>query len=297
MAPGPAGDDPDRDQRQDQDRRLKGEPGNDEREAERGREAQPPAQGAALLRGQAVALERRGWPPSSSCSRLSSSRAPPGATRASPPRACAPAARGPQRPDRLVRVGAERPAAVGDRPRDRAGSSSRRRSSSSSGIERAPSMCPAANSSGGRTSTRTTSPRRRRSSSSSRPIALDLLAEVAARRALDLGELGGRGVAQGQPDAQRALAGERIAHAVSVALALDQARGVQRLQVLRGVGDRLSAGTRELVDGARAPGRADRAAPGGVGWRAPCPSPRSPRRRRCFVRFGLPYLLFNRLLD
>ena len=66
MAPGPAGNRADRDQREDQDSRLKSETGYDQGEAERGREAQSPAKRVALLRRQAVALNVEVAVPSSS---------------------------------------------------------------------------------------------------------------------------------------------------------------------------------------------------------------------------------------
>ena len=64
---------------------------------------------------------------------------------------------------------------------------------------------------------------------------LDLLAEVVARGALDLGELAGGGVAQREPQPQRLVAGERVTDARAVARAGHEARRVQRLEVLRGV--------------------------------------------------------------
>ena len=109
---------------------------------------------------------------------------------------------------------------------------------------------------------------------------LDVLAEVVARRALDLGQAGDRGVAQRQPQAQRLVSGERVAHARSLARACDHPRGVQRLQVLGGVGRRLIARPRELVDRPRRLGEQVEQLEPHAGWRTPCPSPRSPRTAR-----------------
>ena len=80
---------------------------------------------------------------------------------------------------------------------------------------------------------------------------LDVVAEVVVGGALDLRQPRGRGVAQGQPEAQRLLAGERVADARAFALARDHAGRVQRLQVLGGVRRRLAARARQLLDGAR----------------------------------------------
>jgi hydroxyacylglutathione hydrolase len=83
------------------------------------------------------------------------------------------------------------------------------------------------------------------------PDSVDLLAEVVACGPLDLSELGSRGIAQRQPDPERPIAGERVAHAGALALAVDQARSVEGLQVLRGVRRGLPAGAGELLDRAR----------------------------------------------
>ena len=100
-------------------------------------------------------------------------------------RAARPAASQP--PDGLVGVGAERAAAVGDDLAVGRAARPAARSSSSSGIERAPSMWPASNSSAGRTSTSTTSPRAQPLEQLVAADRLDVLAEVVARGALDLG--------------------------------------------------------------------------------------------------------------
>ena len=71
------------------------------------------------------------------------------------------------------------------------------------------------------------------------PYLLDLVAEIAPRRSLDLGELGRGGVTEGEPDPKGRLTGDRIADPVSLALALDQAGAVEGLQMLGGVGDGL----------------------------------------------------------
>ena len=81
---------------------------------------------------------------------------------------------------------------------------------------------------------------------------LDLLAEVSARGALDVRELGGGRVAQREPQVQGFIARERVAHARALARARHQTGRVQRLQVLGGVRERLAARARELVDGAGA---------------------------------------------
>ena len=97
---------------------------------------------------------------------------------------------------------------------------------------------------------------------------VDVLAEVAARGALDLRQLRDRGVAQRQPQRQHLVAGERVAHARALARARDDARGVQRLEVLRGVRGRLAARARELVDRARRLGeQVEQLEPPGAGER------------------------------
>ena len=79
---------------------------------------------------------------------------------------------------------------------------------------------------------------------------VDVLADVVARGALDLGQARGRRVAQRQPQPQRLVAGQRVTHACALARAGDHARGAQRLQMLRSVRLRLPARPRELVDAA-----------------------------------------------
>ena len=80
---------------------------------------------------------------------------------------------------------------------------------------------------------------------------VDVLAEVVARGALDLAQPRGRRVAQRQPQPQRLVARERVAHARALARARHHAGGAQCLQVLRGVRVRLPARARELLDAAR----------------------------------------------
>ena len=80
---------------------------------------------------------------------------------------------------------------------------------------------------------------------------VDVVAEVVACGALDLGQARDRDVAQREPQREHLVAGERVAHARALARARDHAGGVQRLQVLRGVRGRLLARARELVDRAR----------------------------------------------
>ena len=74
-------------------------------------------------------------------------------------------------------------------------------------------MWPASNSSAGRTSTSTTSPRAQPLEQLVAADRLDVVAEVVARGALDLGQPRGRRVAQREPQPQRLVAGERVAHA------------------------------------------------------------------------------------
>ena len=112
---------------------------------------------------------------------------------------------------------------------------------------------------------------------------LDVLAEVVARGALDLGQPGRRGVAQREPQPQRLVAGERVAHARALARARDHARRVQRLQVLGGVGRRLPARPRELLDAARRLRQQVEQLEPHAGWRTPCPSARSPRTAPSFA--------------
>src|SRR5687767_14548479 len=52
--------------------------------------------------------------------------------------------------------------------------------------------------------------------------AVDILAEIVGGGALDLGELGCSGIAKLEPHRKRGLAGERVAHVVSLAPAIDQ---------------------------------------------------------------------------
>jgi hypothetical protein len=120
------------------------------------------------------------------------------------------------------------------------GSSVSRRSSSSSGIERAPSMCPAAYSSAGQPLQEVLAADR-----------VDVLAKIVARRALDLRQPGRRSIAQGQPEPQRLVAGQRVAHARALSRARDHAGGPQGLQVLRRVGRRLLGRPRQVLDGPR----------------------------------------------
>ena len=125
---------------------------------------------------------------------------------------------------------------------------------------------------------------------------LDVLAEVLARGALDLGQARGRRLAQGEPEREHVVAGERVADALPVAPARDESGRVQRLQVLRGVGVRLPA-ARASSSTVRGPARAGRAARAGAGWRKPCPSPRSPRTARPSPREPSPCWLFKRSID
>ena len=80
---------------------------------------------------------------------------------------------------------------------------------------------------------------------------LDVLTEVVPGGSLDFGQLRDRCVAQRQPQRQRLVPSQRVAHAGALARARDHPRGVQRLQVLGGVRRRLLARPRELVHGAR----------------------------------------------
>ena len=182
-------------------------------EAKRRREAQAPAQRARLVGGQAVALDRRlarsSWRASRPPGVMRLGQAPLGPALLQP---SGPAPTlGLQATDRLVRVGAERTAAVGDdlavrraarpgvAPAPRAGSSGRPRC----GRRRTPRA--------GRTSTSNGVAARQPLEQLLAPDRLDVLAEVVARGALDLGEPSGRGVAQRQPERQRLLAGECVA--------------------------------------------------------------------------------------
>src|SRR5215218_5862614 len=58
MAAGPPRERPDRNQGEDDDRGVQGEAGGDERETERRRKAQSPAEGSVLAGTEAVALDR-----------------------------------------------------------------------------------------------------------------------------------------------------------------------------------------------------------------------------------------------
>src|SRR5947208_5265384 len=78
---------------------------------------------------------------------------------------------------------------------------------------------------------------------------LDVLAEVIARRPLDLREPHERGVPQGDPEAQRVRTGDLIADAGALALACDHARRVQRLKVLGDIRVGLPGGARKRLDG------------------------------------------------
>src|SRR5262249_27113224 len=85
--------------------------------------------------------------------------------------------------------------------------------------------------------------------------ALDLLAEIVAGRAPDLGQAVGRGVPERQPKLKDVLTGKRIAHLIALALTADEAGGVQGLEVLGCVGDGLLADLGQLIDAARALGQ------------------------------------------
>ena len=84
--------------------------------------------------------------------------------------------------------------------------------------------------------------------------ALDLLAEVVTRRALDLRQPLGGGVSQREPEAEHVLTRQLVADPGAVPLAGDQAGRVQGLQVLGGIRHRLLARLRQLVDRAWALG-------------------------------------------
>src|SRR6185436_17693705 len=99
---------------------------------------------------------------------------------------------------------------------------------------------------------------------------LDLVAEVLARGALDLPEVDHRGVTQGEPEPQRIVAGERVDDAGAFAGAEEHPSRVQRLQMLGGVGGGLAAGTRQLLDTARRlRQQVEQLEPAGAGKRLP----------------------------
>src|SRR5919198_6302982 len=126
---------------------------------------------------------------------------------------------------------------------------------------------------------------------------LDVAAEVLARRSVDLGQAGSGRLAQRQPQPQRLVAGQRIAHARPRALACDQAGGVQGLQVLGGVRGRLIAGVRELLHGARRLGQqVEQLQPHRAGERL---AHHRDRLEEGGLRSAVPRhgLLFNRSLD
>jgi hypothetical protein len=71
---------------------------------------------------------------------------------------------------------------------------------------------------------------------------------VGARRPLDLGEPVGGHRAQGEPELEHGVAGERVVHEDPVSAGRHQARIPQDPQVLRGVGEREAALPGQLVD-------------------------------------------------
>ena len=87
------------------------------------------------------------------------------------------------------------------------------------------------------------------------PDALNLLTEIGTRGALDLTELGGGGVAKGEPDGEGLIASEGVTDPRPLALSSDQAGCVENLEVLRGVGARLATRLSELVDRSRGLGQ------------------------------------------
>ena len=126
---------------------------------------------------------------------------------------------------------------------------------------------------------------------------VDVLAEVLAGGALDLGQARGRRVAQREPQPQRLVARERVAHARALARASDHARGAQRLQVLRGVRLRLPARAAPAPRRCAAPARAGRAAPAARGLANALPISAIASNSASFVSPGAHRLLFNRSLD
>ena len=78
--------------------------------------------------------------------------------------------------------------------------------------------------------------------------ALDVLAEVVAGGALDLGQPCAGSVAQRQPQTEHFIARDGVADTRALALARHHAGGVQRLEVLRAVGARLAARPGQLLD-------------------------------------------------
>ena len=110
---------------------------------------------------------------------------------------------------------------------------------------------------------------------------LDLVAEVVARRALDLGQPGCGGVAQRQPQPQRLVAGERVAHARCLR-ARESPSPRRAAPAGAGRYSRSTGRSRARAPPRRAaPGPSGRAARAGAGSQTPCPSPRSPRTDAC----------------
>jgi hypothetical protein len=81
---------------------------------------------------------------------------------------------------------------------------------------------------------------------------LDLVPEEVARGSLHLRQLRCRHLAQGEPEGEHVVTGQRVAHAQAVTSARHQTGGVQRLEVLGGVRARLTARGCELVNAPRA---------------------------------------------